>query len=339
MNTKQEIVDVFDGMPGDGCPPPAVFTQTGTVGQMDACGAGWPEANFDPDRMVDLALQFSSMFGFATARVPFDLTSEAQTLGADILPGRYDSQPSVRGSPYRTAEFGVDMPPEGLMDPDEFVSSGRCAMVADAVERISCERGDLFLTAGMLDPAGVAGQLLGTENLVVGYMMEPDHVRAWVDAMVPYSRAYAERLSECADNVLVIGSASMDVSTPEMYADIAERQLAYTVAGISCFSTVHSCGSTMEVLDSLAGIGADGLILESSHDPEAFLEGARGRCLMFGSVDPVRTLLMKGPADVAAEAGMYAELGFDIVTPECGVPPLTPDENLLALAGYREGVR
>ena len=55
MNTRQEIVDVFDGRPSSDCPPPAVFTQTGTVDQMRSCGAGWPEANFDIDRMVGLS--------------------------------------------------------------------------------------------------------------------------------------------------------------------------------------------------------------------------------------------------------------------------------------------
>ena len=46
MNSKDEIVRIFDGDKGDSHPP-AIFTQTGTVGQMDACGAYWPDANFD----------------------------------------------------------------------------------------------------------------------------------------------------------------------------------------------------------------------------------------------------------------------------------------------------
>jgi [methyl-Co(III) methanol-specific corrinoid protein]:coenzyme M methyltransferase len=46
--------------------------------------------------------------------------------------------------------------------------------------------------------------------------------------------------------------------------------------------------------------------------------------------------MMKKPEDVLAEAKRAAEIGFDIVTPECGVPPQTPNENLMALAHYRE---
>ena len=336
MNTKQEILDALDGRGSSDLPPPAVFTQTGTIGQMDACGSSWPEANFDPNRMADLALQMSRMFGFATVRVPFDLTAEAGTLGADVFPGRRDSQPSVRGSPYRATGFELGQPPEGMMSPDEFVSTGRCAMIADVVDRMSREHEDLFITAGMVDPAGIAGHLVGMENLMMGYMMEPEMARSWVDAMVPYSCAYAERLSEHADNILIIGSASMDVNTVEMYGDLTERQLSRVLSSVSCFSTVHSCGRTLEVADSLARIGADGLSLEASADPVAYLERVAGRCRMFGSVNPIRTILMGTPDDVRSEARTYAGLGFDVITPECGVPPRSPDGNLYALAHYRD---
>ena len=61
-----------------------------------------------------------------------------------------------------------------------------------------------------------------------------------------------------------------------------------------------------------------------------------GETIKLGGVEPVATLLMKGPNDVLAQARQAAERGFDIVTPECGVPPQTPNENLMALAHYRE---
>lgn len=334
MNTRQEIVDVFDGRPSSDCPPPAVFTQTGTVDQMRSCGAGWPEANFDIDRMVGLSLQFSRSFGFATARVPYCLTVEAERLGGHVYEGREDSQPSIRGSPFRTDDMCLPPVPDDLMDPDEFVAGGRCTMVAEAASRMA-SRGDLFVTAGMIDPAGIAGQLLGAENLIVGYMLDPDTAIGWCRAMTPYSCAYASLLSENADNVTVIGSASMDIFTPEMYADLTEPYLKRQLSSISCFSTMHSCGRTVDVIDSLVSLGADGLSLEASEDPRGFLDRVDGRCLMFGAVNPVHTLLMGTPADVVAEARRDAEAGFDIITPECGIPPRTPDANLGALAGYR----
>lgn len=336
MNTKQEIVDVFDGQPSSDCPPPAVFTQTGTSGQMMACGASWPEANFDADKMGALALQLSRQFGFATARVPYCLTVEAERLGATIYEGRNNSQPSVSGSPFRTDEMVPGPVPDDLMSPDEFVSGGRCVMVAEVAGRIMREHEDLFVTAGMQDPACVAGQILGTENMMMGYMLDPDIVKAWVDAMVPFTCAYGRLLSENADNVTIVGAANTDVFTPEMYTDLTESQLSRTIGSISCFKTVHSCGNSYEFIDSLVTLGADGLSLEASHETSMYMDKVAGRCKMFGTVNPVQVLLMSSPRDVVSEAKRSADAGFDIITPECGVPPMTPDENLLALSQYRE---
>ena len=83
MTSKQEIIDAMN-REHEGTPPPALFSQTATFGQMDACGARWPEANFDAEKMMVLALQPSEMFGFATARIPFDITAEAERLGCDV---------------------------------------------------------------------------------------------------------------------------------------------------------------------------------------------------------------------------------------------------------------
>ena len=336
MNTKREIVDVFDDQPGDGCPPPAVFTQTGTAGQMRACGAFWPEANFEADKMEALSLQFSKQFGFATARVPYCLTVEAERLGATIFQGRDNSQPSVSGSPFMTDDMVPGPVPDDMISPEEFVSGGRCAMVAEVARRIMRDHEDLFVTAGMQDPACVAGQILGTENMMMGYMLEPDVVRSWVDAMVPYTCEYGRLLSENADNVTIIGAANTDVFTPEMYADLTEAQLRRTISSISSFKTIHSCGNSYEMIDSLVTLGADGLSLEASHETEMYMGKVAGRCKMFGTVNPVQTLLMGTPSDVVSEAKRSADAGFDIITPECGVPPMTPDDNLLALSQYRE---
>lgn len=338
MDGRQEILDVFDGCPGD-CPaPPAIFTQTGTVGQMAECGASWPEANFDLDAMVTLALQPSRMFGFCTARVPYCLTVEPERLGAVLNPGRGDTQPSVVGSPYRTPE-GYSSPPDDLMSPEEYVSGGRCAVVAEAAGRISREHPDLFVTAGMLDPMGLAMHLIGTESALIGYIMDPSGLSAWVERMVPYSRAYAARLSEEADNVLIIGSSSTDLLAPDMVTDLCHPALRETLsAARGSFTTVHVCGSTMDVIDGLKSVGADGLSLEASHDPSMFLSAVGGRTLMFGSVDPIGTLLSGTPGRVVEDARAYSELGFDIITPECGVPPYTPNANLAALAHYRDGM-
>ena len=67
-------------------------------------------------------------------------------------------------------------------------------------------------------------------------------------------------------------------------------------------------------------------------DPTHVVKKMNGCVAAVGAVDPVGTLLQKAPADVVAEAHMFADAGYAVITPGCGVAPQTPDDNLSALS-------
>ena len=102
-----------------------------------------------------------------------------------------------------------------------------------------------------------------------------------------------------------------------------------------CYSTVHNCGDTFEYVDDLVTMNPDVLSLETSSKPEVYLRKVGKRCRTLGCVNPITVLLPGSPESVKQEALRSAELGFSLVGPECGVPPLTPDANLMAIADYR----
>lgn len=335
MNSKDEIVAVFDDKGGD-AHPPAIFTQTGTVGQMDACGAEWPDANFDADKMALLAVQPHEMFGFATARVPFSIAVDADAFGCRIDRGARDRQPSVRGSPFLQDGELVDVP-DDLITPDEFVSSEPVQTVLDAARKVA-RREELFVVGGTNGPMACVNNLIGMDNALMGLMMEPERVFAWLSAVTPHMEAYARAMSEACDDVMIIEEAAAEIVPPEMFDDVFVPYFPKVIkaARTSSFCTTHTCGDSLEVADRLSSLGMDGISLETSSDPEKYLKKIGGRTLSLGSVNPVGTLLQKSPEDVRAEARRCADLGFDIVTPECGVPPQTRNENLHALAHYRE---
>ena len=334
MNTKDELIKVFDDKGGD-AHPPAIFTQTGTIGQMEACGASWPEANFDAQKMATLALQAHEMFGFATVRVPYCITVDADAFGCEIDKGSESRQPSVRGSRFRGDGYFEDVPAD-LISPQQFLEQPRVQTVLEA-GRILSKREDLFLVSGMNGPMACINNLLGMENVLMTLMMEPEKVTAWLGAITPHLNAYCSALSEISDDVMIIEEASSELTPSDYFDTVFAPYLPQVIKSAkSSFCTTHTCGSTMEVAEKLAGLGMDGISLEVSSEPQAYLDLIHGQTLTLGCVNPVETLMQKGPEDVIAEAKRSAELGFDFVTPECGVPPQTPNENLMALAHYRE---
>lgn len=332
MTTRDEIQAALEGEKSD-MAPPAVFTQTGTVEQMKACGASWPEANFDAGLMAELSVQLSRQYGFVTAKVPFCLTVETERLGCDIDRGTPGRQPSTVDSRYRGNGCIPDVP--DFMSPGEFVSGGRFVTVRDAAERIRKEHPELFLVTGSLDPFTVAYQTVGVEDFLIGLMMEPDKAEAWVNAVTPLLVENAKLLSEVSDDVQIVAEASSELLPPENFDTIVGNPVKKMVSSVKCFSTVHSCGETYEVLESLASLGEDGLSVETTHDPSGVYETVNGKTNLLGGIPAVGMLMQGTPEEIRGTARLYSEIGYSIIAPECGVPPETPGENLIALADYR----
>lgn len=332
MNYKQEIIDALN-RENKGDAPPAVFTQSGTVSQMKACGCFWPEANFEIDKMVELALQPSKLFGFATARIPYDLTSQAERLGCNVQPGTKNSQPAVVSSPWSTGEF---MDPPEFMSPEEFIAGGRVAMHLEAAERISKEYPDLFLTTSMIGPQSVAMYLVGMENFLMGQFMEPDTMLNWVRSVAPHQYAYAHELSVRSDNVMVIVEAGEEIIPTESLDSFVVPFETKLVKHIDeSFSLIHTCGETSNCMKLLADLGETVLSVESRGDPQKVADTVGDRVVLAGGVDPIATLLQGTPESIVASAKQANEAGYQVIMPDCGVPPATSDKNLKALACYR----
>jgi MtaA/CmuA family methyltransferase len=333
MNSKQEIIDALN-RENKGDAPPAIFTQSGTVPQMEACGCFWPEANFEVDKMIELALQPSKLLGFATARIPYDITSQAERLGCTVQKGTQNSQPAVISSLWNTGEF---MDPPDFMSPDEFLAGGRVALYLEAAERISKEHPDLFLTSAMIGPQSVAAYLVGMENFLMGQFMEPDTMLKWVEAVAPHQYAYAHELSVRSDNVMVIVEGAEEVTPIESLDTFVvpfETELFKHIN--ESFSLVHTCGETSNSMKVLANLGENILSVESRGDPQKIVDAVGDKVALAGGVDPIATLLQGTPESIVASAKQANEAGYQIIMPECGVPPATSNENLKALACYRE---
>ena len=334
MTTKQEIIDALN-RENEGAAPPALFTQTGTIAQMDACGCYWPDAFYDIDKMIELALQPSKLFGFPTVRIPFDITYEAERLGCTISKGTKESQPAVTESPWASEE--IPEPPEDLMSIDEFLSGGRVAMHIEAARRIAKEHPELFLTSNMDGPQSVAAYMVGMENFIMGLFMAPDTCEKWVQKVAPYQYALGRVLSEASDNVMVIVEAAEELIPGDCLDQFVmpyEKELFSNFK--ESFSLAHTCGMVDNVMERLTEFGATVLSVESYGEPQNIMDRVGDKVLLAGGVDPIATLLQGTPESIVAAAKKADAAGYSIIMPECGVPPQTSNANLEALAKYRE---
>ena len=335
MNSKSEIIDVLEGQYKGQLPPPVIFTQTGTLGMMERSGAYWPEANFDKDKMVRLALQPHESFGLATARVPFDVVIQAEAVGCTIIPGTDKTQPAVSGSPWRDSSETVPDFPKDIISIEEMLEFPHLRNIINSAETLHRNE-DLFVTSMCVCGGGIVMHMLGMENMIMGMMMDPETVRKYLIVMADYSAAYAHELSKVSDNVCVITDFLSDIIPPDMISFTVPLNRKVFKAIDSSYSMIHNCGNTLSNVDDLVSLNSDIISLEMSSNPEAYMRKIDGRCKVLGCISPLGVMLNGSPEDVKKKALWSAELGVDLVGPECGLGPLTPDDNVNALSHYRD---
>ncbi|MDO5861375.1 MAG: MtaA/CmuA family methyltransferase [Thermoplasmata archaeon] len=335
MDSRDRIMEALSGKAQD-TPPVAIFTQSSTIGQMEATGASWPEAHRDPERMAKLGCAQAEIFGFESVRVPFDITAEAERLGCGVDLGTIDNPPFitsrvVTGDPCEGTLSELD-----LMDLSEYVSGGATAAVVEAVS-LSAKRmaGKVAVCGGMLGPMGLLGQLMSVESLALASFMDPEWIRRSSSTLSALQAEYAKAMKDAGADVLLIveSEAGADIIDPSGYNDFSGSFMRSIIPSGDVKTVLHMCGSCEPILGEIADCGVDALSPDQKVPAETIIEGLGGRIAVAGSVDPVGTLLLGGPDKIRKESRMYAEAGYEVIAPGCGIAPNTSNTNMRAFAG------
>ena len=316
-------------------PPVAVFTQSATEGQMNACGYAWPEAHSDAKMMCELGAAQATVFGFEAVRSSFCLTAEAERLGCVVDPGKKNSTPMLKKHPFKFDPMEGNYDAPNLLDPEEFLKGGRPAVIIEATRLMKEKYGEQYaVIAGNTGPFTLAGHLVSTENLVFGIMMDPDKVKEWVDAVNPIIKTYCQALSDAGADIIQMSepSSSTDLLDPMMFAEYSGDYVRDSLAKVDgAYSVLHICGDTSAIIPFMADTGVTGISIEEKVDSVEAVKIANGRVALVGNVGVVNPLLQGTPADCEAAGKRIAAAGFNIVSPGCGLSALIADENLRAL--------
>jgi len=323
-------------------PPVACFTQSATIGQMDALNVYWPEAHSDPKLMAKLACGQADVLGFEGIRTSFCLTAEAERLGCSVDPGKKDRTPMLKKHPFKFDPMSGEYDEPNIMSPEEFMASGRPKAVCDSLEIMKKTHGkDYALIAGNTGPFTLAGHLVSTENLVFGIMMAPEEVVKWVDAVNPICKAYSQALSDAGADIIQMSepSASTDLLSPDMFEDYAGKYVRTSLAATKGASSIlHICGDTLPIIDHMIATKVTGMSIEEKVDPAAAVKAVNGRAALVGNVGVVFPLLQGTPADCEKQGQICAKAGFNVVSPGCGLSALIGNDNLKALVKGVKGL-
>ena len=317
-------------------PPAAIFTQSATIGQMDATGAAWPEAHKNAEIMAKLAAAQADVFGFECCRTSFCLTAEAERLGCTVAVDKKDAAPMIKNHPFKfDCMEGVYDDPAAMMPIDEFLQGGRVAEVIKSCELLKKSHGENYcIVAGTTGPFTLAGHMVSTENLIFGMMMAPEEVDKWVNAVNPIVTAYTHALMDAGADVVQCSepSGSTDMLAPDMFEDAAGKHVKESLKPKDGkYTVLHICGDTYPILEQMVATGVTGISIEEKVEPEKAADKVGGKTVLVGNVGSVRPLFQGTPEEVEAAAKRSAAAGFNVISSGCGIAVATPDENMEAL--------
>jgi len=309
-------------------PPVACMTQSATVDQMEAVNVFWPDAHTNPQMMAKLGIAQNSVLGFEAARIPFCLTIEVENMGLPVDLGKVDRTPMVKGHPFN--EDNLDT----IEIPKDFIDMGRAKVVREAAEIMKEEVGkDLPIVVGTTGPFTIAGHLVGTENLLLWILTNPEAVHEAVKIGAEIAYQYQKAIDAIGVDAIQQSdpSASTDMLSGEMFDEFASPYIKRSFEGIESAKTIlHICGDTTILLDHMIATGVDGLSIEEKVDPFKAVELVDGRAALIGNCGVVNPLLQGTPETTREHARKICESGFNVASPGCGLAARVSKDNLMA---------
>ncbi|MEM2960899.1 MAG: MtaA/CmuA family methyltransferase [Candidatus Bathyarchaeia archaeon] len=332
MNCYERLVSVLRLEKTDRVPAASPL-QTGTIALMEATGAYWPDALYDPEKMARLAAGAYEIAGIESVRVPFCVTTEAEAMGSKIGKAKKDRQPMVLiDEPAIKTPEDVDK----LEVPDP-KKAARMPVALKASEiLVKTYKGRVPVIYGICAPWFVAYQLRGLEKILLDLVYTPDLPLKILDKTLKADEEYVKAILDLGVDVITLIDAggSGDILGLEGYMKHVypyEKKLAELIRSFGAYSILHICSDTSLTLDKMADTGVNGISVDQCMD----LSWCRGitdkRAALVGNVSPTTTLRSGKPEDVEREAKKCIEKGTNVLAPGCGFSPLTPLDNMRAL--------
>ena len=274
-------------------------------------------------------------FGYDAVRDFYGTHAESEAMGSRLkIPD--DGPPSV--AEFAVKDYNEDLPKLRIPNPWR---DGRLPMILEGVKRLKelCG-GTIPVVVYIQAPFRHASMLRGSNEIMRDTYKRPDRVKDLLEIATASQIAYGIACVHAGADIIFMSdpTSSGDAISVKTWEEFGLPYTSRVVAAVRKTGVkviLHICGDTTDRLESLTRTGVDALSLDSKVD----LGYARkllgeGICLM-GNIDPNQTLVFKKPEHVEDEskqairkAGMTG--GF-ILSSGCGVPAVTPPENIRAM--------
>jgi len=200
---------------------------------------------------------------------------------------------------------------------------------------------DLHICGLSWGPLTTAGYIMGTENMIMATMLDPDVVKSLMKKVTPFVSAMQNKMIDAGATVMWMAdpTSSEDLISPKMFREYSYDPLKNVIADVRSEHTVptflHICGNTLETMTMLPEIGVDCFSFDHAVDIEKAKRKAGNKMALMGNIDPVKMILSSTPDEITQECHrLIDKAGRDggfILAPGCETPQASPDNNVIAM--------
>ncbi len=273
-------------------------------------------------------------FGYDVIRVFTDLYTQAEAMGASV---HYpEDETAYLDGPAITDPSEID-----LIRPADPFLDGNLPHHLEAMKRVVNAVGkEVPVTGAITCPFTNASFLIGTETLVRLTLKDPEAVHRLCRVSLETSLCYAEAImaAGCTPS-LTDPMSSTTVISPRQFKEFSFPYLKELIDFIHARGkavTLHICGKTNKIWESMADAGADCISIDNDADLEEAKRSVGDRVRLMGNVKPSEIMLLGTPDDVRRAVHECVAHAWDsskgyIVASGCSLPTDTPFANIQAM--------
>jgi len=292
--------------------------------------AFWPASHRDAEKMARLASAAHRVAGLDNISVPFDLTLEAEILGAKI---NYFEDKVRWPSAY---EF-VAKDPSDLKIPSDPAHAGRVPVVTAAIRRLRQEfEGKVPIFAYVNAPfTSISSYLVETQSFVIWVKTNPNKVDEFYKQTSSMYAEIAKAYREAGADVITFREEACSTSNlnPKQFASLVKPNLSRLIGRVGGIKVLHICGAADLIIEMMIECGAEAI----SIDENTPMRIARTRAdavkkgyPIAGNVPAYSVISNGSPHQIRESVKKSLDEGGDLAAPGCDFFLDTPTENLKA---------
>jgi len=337
MTPYERIMNILNGKKNEVDRLPAMNSVcTSTLETMKTYDAYWPDAHRNPEKMARLAAGLHKLAGLDNATLPFELTLEAEVLGAPLE--FFENQVKWPTIKKFTAAKVSD-----LKFPSDVSSAGRVPVVTQAIKLLRKEyEGKIPIIAYINCPfTSISSYLVESTEFLKSIRSNPDKIHEFYRETYPYFAQIANAFKEAGADIITYReeATSLDNISPVHFDQFVKPYLTKMINLTKPPRILHICGQCarppgeVEIIGKMIECGAEAITIDERTPMKLAREIAdrvKPGYPIGGNINPYTIIHQGSTQGIRDAVKRVINEGTDMVSPGCDFWLETSTENVKA---------